>query len=997
MSPHRWTTPAQLEFLESKQADYLTSKAKGLGAEEFYRVLFEDFFKRWPEQTNESAERALLPVAYNKKKKPKKLAVVKIYENHKDWRDSRKRQIKQWYANHPIGIWHRAGKVPKVVLSINPIIPRAPTEVQVYSTLYFDDRVRAEAQADPLYKNCNLQLSINNKYAAAKYEHESAEIKKEVRRVKEERTAEIKADRDVQYLEEGEKGERSPEHYQGSIDKLPMIIKDFLQQICALTRWQSTFWAGGPSPEDGGDIKTISIHSCTNEEGLSFGDYLTRFDDGGLKQFSQFLHRVYPSEARKTRALPSDFKDGESEKTDSEDDDVVGKVRMDVHTHSSASGTVNPGATAMSASSSETTNSDAKASSSQASGALGMGGSVSGAVDTTMRASGSGTGNLGATSTMPAPTTEHQLFDGRTGGTGSSEGSFGNVPSFNTSMDLLGLMGDASGIPQPVTDNSSMFDGWGNFLIGGQTHAPQNWNGVTGSSGSAQNTQGWIFPGAMTMPPTDASLGYGPNNFMFEDINRSPPYSFVPDAMYGDSVYPTPSSYNAPNIPGNAAPPLRLLNTPGPASLNTPTLVLGTPVPQYTAVVPVSLNVPAPALLNTPTPALVDVPGAQPHVPPVPTFLVTPNILAPQPHNLSPSVSLDSPAPLPSNASTLTPLNGAAHVPVGALAQPVAANMSSRVPDTHSTLVLFKEPIPPVAAAASITSAEAASTTPPIGTGAGTPSGETSKGTPHIPDTADAAAASKPLESNPASRRDDSMEDADPASSANVNPPLAVTVSDAVTDSTSQPSAGPSRAQDRSLRTRQAKSILSMWLPKIGQTFLQGVVDLEAWQLFLQDWFAFELEVGATNTTAHRLPTSELRPSALNTWMQKRAYDQVPAGAKTPDYANQWIAWWNGIQPMWRRSDNPNSLPLPISAAKGGDNIDSLKKTGPCGLGLVIFGLAWWAHLASTDSRWRMAVDDMHNCIKLYVRDDSPKRVMGRSGKRKDKAAAEGNKRQRTK
>lgn len=123
--------------------------------------------------------------------------------------------------------------------------------------------------------------------------------------------------------------------------------------------------------------------------------------------------------------------------------------------------------------------------------------------------------------------------------------------------------------------------------------------------------------------------------------------------------------------------------------------------------------------------------------------------------------------------------------------------------------------------------------------GAGTLSGEMG----HIPDTADAAATSKSPESDP-------VDDADPASSANVGPPLPAPVSDPPIPSTSQPSAGPSGAQDRSLRTRQPKSILSMWLPKVGQTFLQEAADSEAWHLFLQDWFAFELEVGTTNTTA---------------------------------------------------------------------------------------------------------------------------------------------------
>lgn len=289
-----------------------------------------------------------------------------------------------------------------------------------------------------------------------------------------------------------------------SIDKLPMIIADFLQRICALTGWQSTFWAGGPCPKDGGGIKTISIHSCGDEEGLSFGDYLTRFDDGGLKQFSQFLHRVYrmllflvgfkhmlirltASEARRSRALPLYFKDGNSEKTDSEDDLVA--ERRDVHMHASASGTDNSGAAATSASSSETANSGATAwgatpsgataLGATSSGATAMGASVSGAINSSaaaMRASGSDTGNSGATFTTPVPTIVHQLFDGRTGGTGSSEGAWGDVPLFNKNVDLLGLMGDMSDYPQPVISSSSMFDGWGNFSIGGQTDAPQNWN-----------------------------------------------------------------------------------------------------------------------------------------------------------------------------------------------------------------------------------------------------------------------------------------------------------------------------------------------------------------------------------------------------------------------------------------------------------------------------------------------------------------------------------------
>ena len=223
-----------------------------------------------------------------------------------------------------------------------------------------------------------------------------------------------------------------------------------------------------------------------------------------------------------------------------------------------------------------------------------------------------------------------------------------------------------------------------------------------------------------------------------------------------------------------------------------------------------------------------------------------------------------------------------------------------------------------------------------------------------------------------------------------------------------------SAGQDRALRVRPAKPILKMWLPKTGQVFLQEASDSESWQHFIQDWFKFECEIGLTNTTSvslfgalinhsnimlsiqHRLPNSSLRPSAVSTWVQKRNYSQIPAGAETDGFATEWITWWNAIQPEWRRSDKPDCFPLPLSKAEGSNNLNSLKKTGPCGLALVVFSLAWWGPQRSSDSRWQIAVDDMHACIKWYMNLDSPtagcpgEGSKGRSTKRKGRGASSG-------
>ncbi len=90
--------------------------------------------------------------------------------------------------------------------------------------------------------------------------------------------------------------------------------------------------------------------------------------------------------------------------------------------------------------------------------------------------------------------------------------------------------------------------------------------------------------------------------------------------------------------------------------------------------------------------------------------------------------------------------------------------------------------------------------------------------------------------------------------------------------------------------------------------------------------------------------------------------------ADLPVFANEWLIWWNSIQPAWRKSppDAPPT-PLPLSAAKGSENIDALQKPGPTGLALVIISLAWWAPLRVTDPRWNSSLADVHACVQFLL------------------------------
>ncbi|KAK0493684.1 hypothetical protein EDD18DRAFT_1053314, partial [Armillaria luteobubalina] len=78
------------------------------------------------------------------------------------------------------------------------------------------------------------------------------------------------------------------------------------------------------------------------------------------------------------------------------------------------------------------------------------------------------------------------------------------------------------------------------------------------------------------------------------------------------------------------------------------------------------------------------------------------------------------------------------------------------------------------------------------------------------------------------------------------------------------------------------------------------------------------------------------RPSSLTTWLQNRRYNvypQLPAS-----FSAEFLAWWNALQPDWRRSET-NALPV---ANYSRSLRKALWKGGQNGLLTVLIGLMWW-------------------------------------------------------
>jgi hypothetical protein len=113
------------------------------------------------------------------------------------------------------------------------------------------------------------------------------------------------------------------------------------------------------------------------------------------------------------------------------------------------------------------------------------------------------------------------------------------------------------------------------------------------------------------------------------------------------------------------------------------------------------------------------------------------------------------------------------------------------------------------------------------------------------------------------------------------------------------------------------------------------------------------------------MPAKE-RPALLTKWIGTRRYSNIP---KIPDvqvFADEWVRWWNSMQPKWRRNATSDGLPMALSDGKPKDDLSTLRKGGPSGIVTILIGLKWWASIRETDKRWKLAVDDIYTCFRAF-------------------------------
>ncbi|TDL19650.1 hypothetical protein BD410DRAFT_727011, partial [Rickenella mellea] len=104
------------------------------------------------------------------------------------------------------------------------------------------------------------------------------------------------------------------------------------------------------------------------------------------------------------------------------------------------------------------------------------------------------------------------------------------------------------------------------------------------------------------------------------------------------------------------------------------------------------------------------------------------------------------------------------------------------------------------------------------------------------------------------------------------------------------------------------------------------------------------------------------RPSAVSWWINRGRKDAVPPNVEVSKIKMQWWAWWNSIQPEWRRRGQDDLRSLSRAGVRG--DWDGFWLPGVNGLLSVLICLVWWGREenASNTGSWISACQDV-KCV----------------------------------
>ncbi|KAI0750101.1 hypothetical protein C8Q80DRAFT_1120162 [Daedaleopsis nitida] len=295
MAPPPWTTPEQTEWLTQRKGEYLDAQ-KHSRLPTWLTALYHDWFIHWPEHNIH------FPGIDPKKLTDQQKAVLAdaIIKRHG--------QLRSWFRNHHSESRAARGIPASITAELKKGKPgRAPHAREVYCRLFYDEEKKNTVNQDLKAERVALgrkltraeTMTITRRRVDAWYTDASEEIKNQVAAKLEEET---QAKR-VTTTPADVSSERTPEEYQQSISTAPGIIDRILEPVFNETGWCITIIAAGPSPVEGGDIKTFAVHLGRNTSGHTLDQAVPDFRERYIRPMIHFAKGVYPKEVRLKRAI----------------------------------------------------------------------------------------------------------------------------------------------------------------------------------------------------------------------------------------------------------------------------------------------------------------------------------------------------------------------------------------------------------------------------------------------------------------------------------------------------------------------------------------------------------------------------------------------------------------------------------------------------------------------------------------------------------------------
>ncbi|KJA14112.1 hypothetical protein HYPSUDRAFT_106491, partial [Hypholoma sublateritium FD-334 SS-4] len=145
------------------------------------------------------------------------------------------------------------------------------------------------------------------------------------------------------------------------------------------------------------------------------------------------------------------------------------------------------------------------------------------------------------------------------------------------------------------------------------------------------------------------------------------------------------------------------------------------------------------------------------------------------------------------------------------------------------------------------------------------------------------------------------------------------------------------------------------WFTNAHKLFNTAALGSE-WALLVSNWVRFEED--AQFQGGGKLGTQR-RPRVVADWIQRaRSPVYRPAINDVAGFATDFSAWWQSLQPEWRRTDSDAGPDLP---RQGGD-WTHIRRSGANGLLSVVAALFFWGNVVQgTPARavWLKAMEDV--------------------------------------